>query len=476
MGLGSHKPKQRQGIKMTKAIATKPIARRYGEWAGTTSLKDISSEMIERVKLHLLDQIGAQVSCRNMPTVKLARDYAAAFAKDGKAQVFGTASLLDAEYAGFVNGTAGSAFEIDDYGGNGAYSHPGCTVVPAAFAIAQENGATGIDLLRGAALGFETIIRLARSTMPSLFLGRGFHHTSVLGALGVAVTGAGVLREPAQIGANAISLAASQAAGTTEYAQTGGEVKRCHAGMAVASGIRALRLAQLGLTAPETIIEGKRGFLQAYCNEYDASQMIQGLGQTWYFLDHGAIKPFAACGLFHHHFAALDALRKKHSFSLGDIVAVELGCEPLMMVHNGAHGPEPHDIVGAQFSSEYSLAMRLVLQANDVGAYLDMQEQNFSNPEILALARKITMREVKEYGNFPPRGSVSISLRNGQSLQAEAYALGSPENPLSPADIQEKYLQLVARECGGEVARRSMEMILEIESVKDVGDITRMFV
>jgi len=455
--------------------SSKPIASRIGEWCGTTGLSDISTEMLQRVKLHILDQVGAQVSCRNMPTVRQAHEYALQFGKSGKAHLMGTLHRLDAEFAGFANGTAGSAFEIDDYGGNGAYSHPGCTVVPAAFALAEETNATGADLLRGAALGFETVIRLARATMPSLFLGRGFHHTSVLGVLGVAVTGSALLREPGQVATNAISLAASQSAGTTEYAQTGGEVKRCHAGMAVANGIRALRLAQIGVTGPATIIEGKRGFLQAYCNDYHETELTEHLGRRWYFLEHGAIKPYAACGLFHHHFAAFDTLLKKHSFAASEIHKIELGCEPLMIIHNGAHGSAPTDIVGAQFSAEYSMAMRVILGANDVGAYLDMQEQNFANPEILAVAQRISMHEVKEYGDFPPRGSVTVTLKNGQKLEEEGYALGSPENPLSSKDIQDKYLQLVGRECGEAVARESMDMILSLEALKDVGQITRLF-
>lgn len=452
-----------------------PIAQTYGDWCHGTALSDIGQQMLDRTKLHILDQIGAQVSCRDLPTVRLAQDYARRYAREGKAHLIGTAERFDAEYAGFANGTAGSAFEIDDYGGNGAYSHPGCTVVPAAIALAEERGFTGADVLRGTALGFEAIIRLARASMPSMFLGRGFHHTSVLGVIGVAVAGGAMARDKGDVVSNAISLAASQAAGTTEYSQSGGEVKRCHAGMAVSGGIRALRLAEAGLTAPPTILEGKRGLLQAYCDDYDETQLVNELGRRWFFLEHAAIKPFAACALFHHHFAAYDELLKKHAFAPADIAEIDLGCEPLMIVHNGAHGAEPKDIVGAQFSSKYSMAMRVVLGQNDVGAYLDMQEQGFANPEILDVARRVTTHEVKEYGDFPPRGSVRIRLHDGQQIESVGYALGSPENPLGASDIQRKYLDLVSRDYGDDVARRSMEMILRIEDLDDVARLTRLF-
>ncbi|OWU85882.1 hypothetical protein ATO6_03050 [Oceanicola sp. 22II-s10i] len=451
------------------------IAEQIGAWCNRTELGDISEPMLRRTKLHIMDQIGAQVSCRTMPTVELAFDYARRHARDGKALLVGTDAGVDAEYAGFANGTAGSAFEIDDYGGNGAYSHPGCTVLPAVLAMAQEHGASGEDLLRGTALGFETIIRLARATMPSMFLGRGFHHTSALGAIGAAVGCGALLRLPPEVTANAISIAASQSAGTTEYAQSGGEVKRCHAGLAVAAAIRAVRLAQAGLTAPPTILEGSRGFFQAYCDTYDAAQMTNELGTRWFFLEHAAIKPYAACGLFHHHFAAYDDLLARHGFAPSDIESIELGCEPLMMIHNGAHGPAPKDIVGAQFSSQFSMGMHIVLGRNDVGAYLDQQAEGFANPEVIGIARRITTHERPEFGEFPPRGSVAITLRDGTTVEATGFALGSPENPLSEDDIRGKYLQLVSRDYGEDLAERSMDMMLSLELLPDAGELLRQF-
>ena len=58
---------------------------------------------------------------------------------------------------------------------------------------------------------------------------------------------------------HAFGIAGSHSAGTMEYDQTGGEIKRVHAGIAARGGIQAAMLARLGLTGPPTIIEGKRG-------------------------------------------------------------------------------------------------------------------------------------------------------------------------------------------------------------------------
>jgi 2-methylcitrate dehydratase PrpD len=139
----------------------RPIARRLAAWALDLQLADIPPAVFERMKLHLLDQLGAQVSCRTLPAPRIAQRYVREFGRPGGASILGTHVQADAEDAAFANATAGSSFEIDDYGGNGAYAHPGCVVVPGALAVAEARGATGADLLRAAAAGFETIIRLA---------------------------------------------------------------------------------------------------------------------------------------------------------------------------------------------------------------------------------------------------------------------------------------------------------------------------
>jgi 2-methylcitrate dehydratase PrpD len=427
--------------------------------------------MQERVKLHILDQVGAQVACRNMPSAELARDYSRRYGANGTAHLTGTRFTVDAEYAAFANATAGSSFEIDDYGGNGAYSHPGCTVVPSAFALAEQEDASGEAVLRAAAVGFEAIIRLALATMPSLFLERGFHHTSVLGALGVAMTANALLREDAETGCHAISIAASHAAGTTEFAQTGGEVKRVHAGIGASGGIRAHRLARMGLTGPVSIIEGSRGFLSAHCNHYDVSPLIDALGSRWQFVDHGSIKPYAACGLFHHHFAALDEILMNHQIAPEEVAKIVLGCEPLMMVHNKAHGPHPSTIIGAQFSAQFSMAMRMVMGANDVAAYLKMEGQGFGDPRVNALAARVELMEDLGCLDPVPSGRVTLHLTDGRIIAGSGYALGSPHNPLTPSDIEQKYMSLVAPEIGETSARLSMDMVQNLDAMRSVSEL-----
>ncbi|XAH22063.1 MmgE/PrpD family protein [Xylophilus sp. GW821-FHT01B05] len=459
-----------------KVSRTPSAARQLAEWALSTQLSDIDARVLERVKLHVLDQIGAQVSCRDLPTCRVTQEYVKRFGLPGTASVMGTALRLDQESAVFANGTFGSAFEIDDYGGAGANSHPGCTVVPAAFAVGESLAASGADVLRAAAIGFETVIRLALASMPSLLLERGFHHTSALGVFAVALESAMLEGDGPDVAVNAMAIAGSHASGTTEFARSGGEVKRVHAGISAAAGVRSARLARFGLSGPPTILEGERGFLQAFCNDFEPRHLTEDLGSRWHFPERASIKLFASCALMQPHFAAFDKLRADGAIAPQDIEEVVMGCDPLALVHTGNVGPRPTDVLGAQFSAQYGMAMRIVKGRNDVGSYLDMEAGSFQDSAVLAVAERVRMVSDEECTFKNPLGRVTLKMRDGRVLSASAFAPGSPGNPVSRADIEQKYLGLVSRDYGDDVARRTLDLIMDLEHVGDVRDITQLFV
>ena len=457
-----------------KTPSHQPAARQLAEWALSIKLGDIAPSMLERVKLHILDQIGAQASCHDLPTCRITRQYVTQFGVPGPASVIGTGLRLDPEYAAFANGTSGSAFEIDDYGGQGANCHPGCTVVPAAFAVGEACNATGAEVLLASAVGFETVVRLALASMPSLLLERGFHHTGSLGVFAVALESAMLERDSLDVAVNAVAIAGSHASGTTEFARSGGEVKRVHAGISVAGGIRSARLARLGLSGPPTILEGRKGFLQAFCNDFEPRHLTENLGEHWNFPERACIKLSASCALMQPHFAAYDSIKRAHSFDAQDIEQVVLGCDPLCYVHTGSTGPRPTDILGAQFSAEYGIAMRIVKGHNDVGTYLDLEASGFKDTEVLAVAERVRMEQDPECTFENPLGRVTLRLRDGRTLTDSSFAPGSPKNPVTPADIESKYLNLVSHSFGKDVAQRSLDLIMNLENVTDLGLITRL--
>ena len=59
-------------------------------------------------------------------------------------------------------------------------------------------------------------------------------------------------------------------------------------GIAAAAGIRSAGLAKLGLTGPDTVLEGPLG-IRAMCDDFKPGALVEGLGE-WYLVDRVWIK------------------------------------------------------------------------------------------------------------------------------------------------------------------------------------------
>ena len=116
----------------------------------------------------------------------------------------------------------------------------------------------------------------------SVFSERGLHATSICGAVGAAVAVA-MLQGQDEAGiASAAGIAASMGARLLGANRTGGTAKRVYCGWAARCGVAAADLARHGLTGPPTVLEGRFGFLQAFCGDRaHPDAVVRGLGTDW---------------------------------------------------------------------------------------------------------------------------------------------------------------------------------------------------
>lgn len=88
---------------------------------------------------------------------------------------------LPAANAAFLNAAYVHGADLDD-GHKTAMGHPGVTVIPPVFALAEARKSRVEDMIVAIAAGYETYVRVSNAVMPSLF-SRGFHGTGVCGAI-----------------------------------------------------------------------------------------------------------------------------------------------------------------------------------------------------------------------------------------------------------------------------------------------------
>jgi len=434
--------------------------------------------LVHDVKRRILDVMGNSLGASGYEPARIALQVARAWGSGGKATAFGSGEKLPAAAAALVNGTLAHTLDFDDTH-LPSVLHPSASVIPAALAVAEAEGATGLQAIVAAAIGIEINVRLGSAgfdaaTNQNLFFEHGLHATSICGALAAAATAATLMGLDAEQIGHAIAISASMGAGLLEANRTGGTVKRIHCGWAAHSGIAAAELARAGLTGPLTVMEGRFGFLQATCGERaDVGWLTRGLGTDWELPKIG-FKPYP-CNHFTH--PGIDAALQLRAAGLDphEIESIVLGA-PTSVLRTIGEPPEekarPQSGYHAQFSGPFTVASALV-GGGGLGLYLDdFSDELARDPLRLALAAKVTCIPDAECDtifphHFPAR--LTVTTTSGEVREAFVRSSrGGLESPLSDDELGLKFALNAARAIPAEQAAALRQAVAQLDSAPDL--------
>lgn len=434
---------------------------------------DLRREVVEKTKVLILDYLGAALAASTKPWSMAAYRYARDLGGLGESTIINFGDRVKAEDAAFVNACFGHGFELDDTYLPGK-THPGTVVIPAALALGERGGIGGKSLLVAVVAGYEAVGRISRALAPSCSA-RGFHPISVSGPLGAAAAVGQVLGLDERLMLNAISIAASHASGLMEYTQSGGNVKRTHGGIAALGGIRAACLAEAGITGPSTILEGRSGFCRAYSDDPRPDKILSRLGEEFIVME-TSIKCHSCCFQIQAPLDATSKIVKEHRVKPEDIDQIVMGSNRLALIQVGTI-LEPREIVEAQFSAPFSIAMCVVKRRN---GFRDYTEENLKDPEIKTLARRVRLEVDEEVQSlYPEKRAVrmTVKLKDGTLYQEKLDgAKGTPVNPMSRSEADEKFLDLATVVVPRSRAEEIIRVVRGLEEVEQLSTLTRLLV
>ena len=454
--------------------------RAIAEWAIGLKLSDIPEDVKAHARRFILDNFGCQVAGATLPWSKDYREVITRTRSGNGATVAYYGDRLAPDDAAFLNSAFNHANETDDTHLKSP-THPGGIAVPAALAMAEYAGGDGEQLLLAVIAAYEVQIRLSWACSPHLIY-KGHHPPVGVGPFGAAIAGAIMKGFDLETTVNALGIAGSHSAGLIEYTKTGGSVKRIHSAIPTQAGVRAALFAEIGITAPHTILEGEKGFCKVFAGEYDLTRLTDGLSETWHLLDNG-LKPYSCCHLIHAAFDALDNIRDETPIRPEDVKAVRVATnsEPILS-HIGSI-MEPEDILGAQFSLPFSVAMRLHNGNRGVqggNGFWDYTDVDFKNSDLLETARKVSVfvaEDDSEWSSVDKGAGVEVETKDGRVLkETVTFSKGLPENPMTPAEVEEKFRYLVDPVMPNGIPAAIVDMVNEIEAVKDIDEIVKLLV
>jgi 2-methylcitrate dehydratase PrpD len=451
------------------------IAQQLGKVAFQITQDGLTPELRREASRRILDVIGNSIAATNQPATQVVNNIVKSWAGPADSFAIG-ASKLPAAAAALLNGTLAHAMDFDDTH-LPSVLHPSASVVPAALAVGSKLGSKPTEVLDAITFGIEVTCRLGmagfdRKLGNSVFFERGFHATSICGTLGSAVAAAMLMKLNADEITSAIGISASMGAGLLEANRTGGTVKRMHCGWAAHGGVVAAELAQAGLTGPPTVIEGRFGFMQAYCgDQVNLDEITDGLGSTWVLPDL-FFKPYP-CNHFTH--TGIDAARtlKAKGVTPDQIVSIDLGV-PSPVLRTIAEPREskikPESGYHAAFSGPFTVAAAFYRE-NGLGLFHeDFEDESAHDPEILALAAKVNVNASEECDAIFPfqfPAVLTAHLKDGTSMTEKVLVnRGGPKNPLTDAELALKFESNVRDSLNPDQAREVAHTIFDFATNK----------
>jgi 2-methylcitrate dehydratase PrpD len=400
--------------------------------------RPLPARVVAKTKLHLLDSLAAIVSGTQLAAgVKGAR-FVAPTGGTGEALAIGARMLLPAAQAAFANAMAAHADETDDSHLAGR-CHPGCAIVPAALAIAEQVDADGESLLRAIAVGYEVAARI-NIAMGFSSPAKAKHSTHSIGpAFGAAAAAAVLLRLGEQQVRHMLSYSAQQASGIPFWNRDPYHVEKAFdfAAMPARNGTLAALMVASGFTGVEDPFSGTHNLFAAFAERPNPAALLDGLGEV-FEIERASIKKWCVGSPIQAVLDAIVAITGGARHAPGDIAAITITM-PDDRIHIVDDRTMPDVCV------QHLAALALLDGTVSFAAGHDLPRMR--DAAVLAMRAKMTLVPSAELTIATParQAIVALTFADGSTRQHHARAVrGTPENPMTLQEVEAKAFELVA--------------------------------
>jgi 2-methylcitrate dehydratase PrpD len=442
------------------------VTEEIAHFVAGADARDLSQRVLASAKRHVIDTFGVALGGT---TMALARPLVEVIPRDRNGESFlwdGTGRTNGAD-AALVNGTLAHALDFDDGGVALTPMHPSSPVLPAAWALCESAGGTGMDALAAYIFGVEVECKLARAISLAHY-DHGWHATAVLGVFGAVAAASRLLALSMDEIRTAIGIAASSTGGLR--ANFGTMTKPLHAGLAARNGVMAARLARAGWSAHQGILEARKGFLDVFgCGE--VSEL--NLGEPFHFESPGvSLKRFPSCSATHHCIEAMLALKQEHHLEARDIESVECGVN---VISQQALRKEPRVATPeeARFSLHYTLSLVLLEGSVELKHFTS---NYLGRADAHGLMEKIRVSVHPELQTLEAKkhdfGEVRVTLKDGRTLLQRANRVrGRAPHFLDDRDVDLKFLGCAEPAIGAE---KAADLLGALRSLDTRGEIASL--
>jgi len=433
------------------------LSRKIARAALRLTIDQTPPEVVEKVKIALLDMLSCAFEARNLPCSRQAIEVAGR--AHGRATVIGTPVRAPVSEAAFANATLGHGLVREDMHTR-SVSHLGVVIFPTLLALAQSKRVTGRDFIVGAVCGYEMGAAVGRAVMDADVV-RIFRPTGITGPIGGAVAGGRLLGLSEDALVSAIGLAANTTVGLNEWPAVGADEMFFQVGFAARNAVLAVELAELGAYISETALDGSAGLFAAL-KKLDRVSTVNPFAEGAFEIMSVFHKPAPACNYAQTPSQAALALAMEDGVKSNDIVRIQVRCSAAALNYPGCDSPGPFKrILAAKMSIRYCVAATLVNRR--------IAESNYgalSDPEIMRLVTVTTLEEDPAFTAAYPQFQGSEVIVTGSDGRTHRHRL--PDLiPANPGQIRIRFREAAAEILGQPTASAIESTIDSLEKQED---------
>jgi len=440
----------------TRALATYGHEVRY---------EALPAEVVRMARSVLLDYLGAAVVGSTREHARAAAEVFGSFGGQPACSVIGLGLRTSALHAAFLNGLFGSSSpQLDDIWRE-SLGHPGVGTLPAVLAAAEHTDATGRDVIEAIVVGYEVAMRVG-AAVGREGLDNGWHPRGGVNVFAAAAGAGKILGLGVDGLVTALSLAGNTAGGLTGAVHffDAWYLLSAHASM---NGLMAALLAERGLTSGPRILEaGYGGYLEAVVASPHWERLTDGLGSDHLILQVGQ-KVHASSAATHAAIDATLALVTDHDLRGDEIERITVRGFRSMVGRLGR--PYPETAVHAGMSVPYLVATAALRRRAGLEQVV---EDDWRAPDVVALQGRVELRLDDRLEALCPEtlgAVVEITTSDGRRLEREVlHAKGDPRNPLTEAEVEEKFTALAGRVLSRATAARVVESVRDLDRQESI--------
>ena len=446
-----------------RAQSVSPLMTTLSTYMAAAKDRALPPDVVDKAKHHILDTIAAIVSGSTLPPGQAALALARTQAGRASSTIVGSSVVTGPIDAALVNGVLAHADETDDSHG-ASQSHPGASIVPAALALGEDLGATGERFLRAVTLGYDIGPRLTMALGAAAFRDESRRSTHAYsGNFGSAAAAGCIAGLTAQQMRWLLDYASQQASGYAVWGRDTDHMEKAFVfgGMPARNGVTAALIVRSGWNGVDDVFTGVDNFFQVNAPKGDTRILIDGLGDRFEIVNTD-IKKWTVGTPIQAPLDALDNLRRKRSFAADEVKSVVVRLAP--NVGSVVDNREMPDIC-----LQHMVAVMLIDKTASFQAAHD--KARMKDAAVLRQRSKVKYVPDQALALLGPArvAIVEVTLTDGTVLVNRVEAVrGTVRNPMSRAEVVDKSRDLMAPVLGGETAKKLIDSVLALETVKDV--------